>query len=73
MVSAAEASLGLDAVSELTQPLDVASQGALGDVETLGELRAGPPPVRLQQPEQLEHARCRIRHDRHLPRTKDRI
>jgi hypothetical protein len=42
----------VDGVAELTEPFDVSPQGALGDLEPLGELAPGPEPVGLQERQQ---------------------
>jgi hypothetical protein len=48
-VTAGHAAAGMDGVAELTQSVDVASQGARVDLELLGQIGAGPMAARLQQ------------------------
>ena len=47
---------GVDGISERTQTIDVAPQRARAHPEALGELLAGPEPMRLEQREQQQGA-----------------
>ena len=55
LVAAGHAADRVDGVAELAQPVDVAAQGARADLEPVGQLRAGPVAVGLQQREQPQH------------------
>lgn len=68
-VSAGRSFDGRDPVAEFTQPVDVAAHGARGDVETPGEILAGPVTVRLQQREQCEQSGGRLVHEIHPARS----
>ncbi|GHE94136.1 hypothetical protein GCM10018785_69720 [Streptomyces longispororuber] len=52
LVAAAGAGAGVDGVAELAQPVHVAADRARGHAEALGEVRARPLPVGLEQREQ---------------------
>ncbi len=56
-VAAAPASHRVDGVAELAQPGHVVADGAVGDAEPLGQLRAAPVGPRLQQAEQCQKSR----------------
>ena len=47
-VSAVGARRGVDRVTQVAQSVDVAADGALGDLQALGEFGATPQPVGLQ-------------------------
>ena len=55
-VAAGRAGQRLDGVAELAQALDVAPDGAPGDLEPLGQLAARPVAARLEQREEIEEA-----------------
>ena len=57
----------VDRVAQLTQPLDVPSQGPLRHLEPAGQLRSRPEPVRLQQREQTKGPRAGVRHGSRMP------
>jgi hypothetical protein len=67
----------VDRVAELAQTLDVATHGALADLEPSGQRRSRPRPVRLHQRQQGEEALGRRRggcggHDVIIAREPDR-
>jgi hypothetical protein len=46
----------VDRIAEVAQSFDVAAQGALGDLQPLGQLAAGPEAVGLEQRQQSQGA-----------------
>ena len=62
LVPAGDAAAGVDRVAQLAQPVDVAAQGALADLEPVGQLGARPVAVGLQQRQQPQHPRARVGH-----------
>ena len=49
---------GVHRVAQVAQPLHVPTQGPVADLEALGQLAPRPVAVRLEQGQQLEHARA---------------
>ena len=62
LVAALDAAGGVDRVAEIAQPLDVAAQRSVGDLQPLGQLPTGPEAVGLEQRQQPQGARARVRH-----------
>jgi hypothetical protein len=56
---------GVHRVAEVAQPVDVAAHGAHGDLQPLGQLRAGPVAGLLQQRQQPEQPRRGLQHAVH--------
>jgi hypothetical protein len=62
LVTALDPALGVDRIAEDAQAIDVAAEGAIGDLESLGELGARPEAMGLQQRQEAQHARAGVRH-----------
>ena len=62
LVAALRAAVGVHRVAELAEAVDVAAQRARGDLEPVGQLRAGPEAVGLQQRQQAQRPRARVGH-----------
>jgi hypothetical protein len=73
VVPASDADVGLDGVSELAQPIDVATHGADGDVQTCGELRSRPRATRLQRREHGKEAGNGVEHAVHRCTNEDKF
>jgi hypothetical protein len=63
---------GLDRVAQVAQPVDVPPQGALGDLEPVGEFGSRPVPVGLQQRQQAQGAGAGVRHVPNLTALQDK-
>jgi hypothetical protein len=72
LVAAVNARVRRDGVAEVAEPADVTAQRARGDAQPLGELRARPEPVILQQGEQTQGAGAGVRHVLILSHIADR-
>ena len=67
LVAALGAAVRVDRVAELAQPVDVAAQRARRHPQPVGQLRAGPEAVGLQQRQQPQRPRARVRHVSSVP------
>ena len=70
LVAAVDAALRLDRVAELAQPVDVAAQGADRHLEPVGQLRARPVAVGLQQGQQAQRPELVSAMPRSLPQLR---
>ena len=62
LVAAVDPSARFDRIAELAEPVDISPQGALRDLEPVGELAARPVTVVLQQREQTQESRAGVGH-----------